>query len=370
LVRKFRYFRLTSRIVETVLIKERPLVRRQDPALFIGREKDVETLSLAVDAGFNTLVVGAPGSGKTSLLAQTSFRLLDDRLHRVEFVTAPANSTGPELAEAIATELVGPRDHLFDPISGAVLGNKTHEAVSNDRAEMTSAIRRMARLVDQTVGGDEDGPWYMPDEDVVVFVDGASAKGANAFFIEMRDQLARIRFQWVVSADTRAGETVAGADGMRFFDGIHQIADFTPDVAAAVISSRLEGRAPSSADLARVLRDERYTARAVVTLAREIYIGGVERVTGSASSDEKRAAAWQAVNGMGRQATVLAKELEARGPTSASDEDLLGSLGWSRSRISEIFSDLLKAGWVTYTTEQGEHGGRPRKLYRLADELR
>jgi predicted transcriptional regulator len=60
---------------------------------------------------------------------------------------------------------------------------------------------------------------------------------------------------------------------------------------------------------------------------------------------------------------MLLAELEARGAASASEEDLLRSLGWTRTRAVQVFSDLERAGLVTSETEKGS-SGRPRKVYR------
>jgi predicted transcriptional regulator len=60
---------------------------------------------------------------------------------------------------------------------------------------------------------------------------------------------------------------------------------------------------------------------------------------------------------------MLLAELEARGAASASDEELLRSLGWTRPRAVQVFSELEEAGLVASETEKGPTG-RPRKVYR------
>jgi hypothetical protein len=63
---------------------------------------------------------------------------------------------------------------------------------------------------------------------------------------------------------------------------------------------------------------------------------------------------------------MLVAELESLGRASASDDELLNRLGWTRGRASQVFGQLEEAGIVTSSPLRGERGGRPRKVYELS----
>ena len=63
-------------------------------------------------------------------------------------------------------------------------------------------------------------------------------------------------------------------------------------------------------------------------------------------------------------------ELEALGPVSASDKELLERLGWSRARATQVLNRLQEAGVVTASTQRDTGSpGRPRKIYSLNVDL-
>ena len=50
---------------------------------------------------------------------------------------------------------------------------------------------------------------------------------------------------------------------------------------------------------------------------------------------------------------------------SASDENLLSRLQWSRVRANQVFRELEEAGIVSATLQPADAVGRPRKVYGL-----
>jgi predicted ArsR family transcriptional regulator len=63
---------------------------------------------------------------------------------------------------------------------------------------------------------------------------------------------------------------------------------------------------------------------------------------------------------------MLAAELEALGPRSASDPELLARLGWTRERVVQVMRVMEKAGLLDHQFEK-QGVGRPRKVYALKD---
>jgi hypothetical protein len=100
--------------------------------------------------------------------------------------------------------------------------------------------------------------------------------------------------------------------------------------------------------------------RKLLNLAREVTSGGVEPYAIHVGQVNRRTA----IANVGRSASMLAAELEALGPRSASDSELLRRLGWTRERAVQVLKALERDGLVTSTLEK--HGaGRPRKVYAL-----
>jgi predicted ArsR family transcriptional regulator len=70
------------------------------------------------------------------------------------------------------------------------------------------------------------------------------------------------------------------------------------------------------------------------------------------------------VAALGHSARVVYEYLEESGPTSASDEDLLSYLNWSRQRAAKVLSELEDANLVRTETRQSD-SGRPRKMFAI-----
>lgn len=71
---------------------------------------------------------------------------------------------------------------------------------------------------------------------------------------------------------------------------------------------------------------------------------------------------------MGRAASMLVHELEASGPASASDPELLGRMGWTRQRAAQVFAQLREAGIVSASDQRGQDG-RTRRVFTLTDQV-
>lgn len=70
---------------------------------------------------------------------------------------------------------------------------------------------------------------------------------------------------------------------------------------------------------------------------------------------------------LGRPHGMAMQELDALGGASASDQEFLRRLGWTRSRATQVLRDLADAGVVSASDEQSPGGRRPRRVYRPAD---
>jgi DNA-binding MarR family transcriptional regulator len=73
------------------------------------------------------------------------------------------------------------------------------------------------------------------------------------------------------------------------------------------------------------------------------------------------------VSALGRPEAMVVNELRALGPTSASNEELLRRLGWTRSRAAQVLRNLEDKGVVTGYDTPNPKGGRPLRQYQLTE---
>jgi len=348
-------------------LTERPLVRFGDADFFVGRAREIEMTLSAVDMGLNVAVFGAPGSGKTSFLAALGRSLLERRTNRRYSVIAPATSSASELMEAIVEEIVGPPHKMTDASRVEPTGLAKSQVAPSVRGRTLAAIQKLCAHLNQWdyVPEDEDGPIYDDALDAVILLDSVTPGAAAALFAGYVDEMSAVRAIWIVAL--RGG----GAEGDKlgyFFDAGIDLGALTEDEARTLLNQRL-GSGASKDALKALKATDNLLPRALVTAAREYAFAGQSATPRANVTQQARDAAWLKLNELGRPASMLAVEMRGRGPISASDDSLLGAMGWSRSRASTVLSQLEKAGLVSAVTESNAISGRPRKLYSLIPEL-
>lgn len=344
-------------------INARPLLDNPvDADLFVGRHLELSSIWSALNAELNVLVTGERGSGKTSLLRQLQ---LDSRSP-----FSGARRKGDFPMTYLRVEGVADGNEVLARIVEAVTGASTDKRDAPDSALRTLADHREQfveathrRWQEQSIdGAAPDGTRLFP----VIIVDDITASAGHALFGQYRDEVWSTGYLWVVSVreNDRAGLLTPPADV--FFEKIVPLAPLSPEARIELVTRRL-GVDPSSVgemladvvggnprDLVGVLRNfmqepESYDANAQAIGARDA-----------------------AIHELGRSASMLASELRARGAVSASDEDLLAALGWTRPRAVQVFKQLSEKGLVR-SSEVVSGPGRPRRIYELtppADWLR
>jgi hypothetical protein len=350
-------------------VKDRPLVRREDAAYFTGRDREVKATLEALNRGFDTLVIGDRGAGKTSFLHQLSRLIQEHRVHQTFFVTAPASGDGATLAEAIAEQVIGPVTRTvgrFDRMLTATTGDT--EAHPTSRGRKLAAIDRLAANIERERfrGGDSEGPYFDDGADFVVLVDNAPAKAVESFFHSMRDSIARLPVQWIVAVDNTGSGPLLHTGPGSFFDVLVRLDPLDPPDARELLLQRL-GATPPADVIEAVLATTSTNPRALVATAARLSVDGWD---GETVRLKKHAEAMARVTALGRSAATLVAELQAQGPASASSEGLLAALGWSRPRASEVFGLLEQHGLVIAAQDKPDGSGRPRKVYALIEELR
>ncbi len=311
-----------------------------DMGLFVGRDREVAEVERALGRGFNVLLEGARGAGRTSLLRSLAYH------HRAD--EAPA----PQVALVRAAGATDPAS-LLARVVGTL--EAAPEAVPNDgppRVDTVDAlIARLAALVRERPR-------------VVLLDDVAPAVGAGVFGV-LRDELWEAGASWVVAATPETATALLAPPADAFFEVVVRLGDLTPDEAVELLARRLP-----EVPVARLrqVADGTTVPRELLERARRVDWKDDADLDGVHASQ----LAWErALAGLGRSASMLAVELRDLGPVSASDERLLERMGWTRPRAIQVLGRLQEAGLVTSVQVPQDGPGRPRKVFRLVgpDEL-
>jgi energy-coupling factor transporter ATP-binding protein EcfA2 len=304
-----------------------------DAALFVPRP-EVEQLERNSAQGINTLVLGEPGSGKTSLLRHVLFLLRESGRDPLWV----DGSFADNILDLLRLIEEGVRE-----IRGGEGGPRALSPSDSSESAALAAVMRGLRS-------------ELQGERLVAFLDLApGGVDPHALFGRYRDQLWQTPLTWIVAAPTtmRAALTTPPADA--FFEDVVELGLLTLEQQQDLVQRRLERGETTPWRLGqegegnprRLLQILRDTVRTGEPLDAHLLARSIR--------DGELAA-------LGHSARVVYEYLEQYGPTSASDGAFLESLNWSRQRGARVLSELEEAGLVQSEAGPGEYG-RPRKLF-------
>lgn len=329
----------------------RPLLdTRADAQLFRGREKELDALARSIRQRFNTLLLGARGSGKTSLMRLALLRLRESEETAV-WVDGRAARTADELLRAVAIALdkavsAGRENVLRKPRIGFA---RADLEAAIEASALATLLEALHALVDRLPEGGR----------AVVFVDEVlDPEIAHTVFGRLRDELWTLDVTWVVGADEAARSSYLRPPADAFFESIIVLPALTDADAEALLDARGARDAAARAIVAAAGGNP----RRVLELARAASRGeSEEMIRARGRLPELVAAAF------GTLAGRLVAEIATVGPVSAGDSRLRDAFDVTPTRVGEVLRRLEAAGVLTAATEPGDGPGRPRRVYMLAE---
>jgi hypothetical protein len=304
-----------------------------DARRFVPREEGRRLERNCID-GINTLVLGEPGSGKTSLLRNVLLHLREDQVDAVLVDAGPAQT----ILDLLAL--------IEDSLRGA--GRPDTVPTQRESTESGAALATIRRL----------GSYANSEQRVAILVDLAPGSlDVHALFGRFRDELWQLPFTWVVGAPTTMRNALLTPPADAFFDEVIELGAFSRPQQEELIHLRLDEGEKSPW---RLPQGGEGNPRRLLQLARESMRSGEPIEV----HFDARSLRHQEVAAIGHSAAVVYADLEANGPASASDEEFLARLGWSRQRAAQVLADLERADLVRPESRPGP-SGRPRKVFAI-----
>lgn len=310
--------------------RARPLAgTSRDRKIWIEPADAMETLGRAIEIGFNTIILGPPGAGVTSLLNQLVARL-DDGDRSVKRVWAGPARTSTELLDVVSDALEGAEE----PQESSGLAPALRRLDTAAREHPQALI-----VMDEVAGG--------PGHDV---------------FGRMRDELWDLPVRWLLGVRDDEAGVLLEPPADAFFETVYRLAPLTADQTVMLLARRDPEHELDDALRVRIAEHSRGNPATALALARQALVLPTERRHDFLEADpveNVRAA-------LGAPAAKLFSELLRRGPSGPSDDALLRRMNWSRPRAYQVFQQLERNGLIRSANDRPSGPGRPRKVYEVA----
>jgi energy-coupling factor transporter ATP-binding protein EcfA2 len=332
----------------------RPLAQsRADQRRFVDRVSETREVLRGVADGQPVLVLGEPGSGRSSLLNHVAWLLGREAEPRESVVVSGelASNSAQLLGVLVArlqrlAEPDVPRGRWLQELQALALPDGPFGEVVQP-----AILMELVDLLGDRLAALERG--------VCLMIDGISPAVAHAVFGSLRNELWALEgAAWVVAGDTAAGSLYREPPADAFFARTVEIAPLS----RADAKKLLRGHAPDMSDeqIAQALAaEDSGNPRRLLRAAADIQ-AGISPTASASDALVKRAA-----QAAGPLAGRLVSYLADHGPASASDQRLLRQVDASRQRISQLMHQLESAGLLE-TLEVREPGRRGRPVRRFA----
>lgn len=330
------------------VLQGRPLYDNPSDACYFVAPREWKALTRALKHNNNTLLYGARGMGKTTVLRQLQLVLRDED-ERVAFVDAVTVTEPLELASRVHDVLKGrPPAESQDAA--------TWKAWIEAQGDPSPPPGGISRQLYDTLNSLGNGV-----EPTTVLLDASgSAQAVYGIFGRMRDTIWQLPHRWVVAVDETDRTTVLRPPADAFFDSLVSLEGLKDDQLLTVLQRRTDELAPSYAS--QIAADSEGNPREAIRSANATLVYGLN----PAAELSERARLLNAAANLGRPHRMLMAELLDLGQASPSDQVLLDRLGLTRARVSTLMKQLLKADLVESAVAKSEGPGRPRTVYRPA----
>jgi hypothetical protein len=310
---------------------KRPLLSTAaDQRLFVFDESRLRVRKAAF-MHRNTLVVGDPGSGKTSLLYQILANANVDSL--------PALLVDARLARdsRILVDML---------LAQAQEEGWVEEHASPAREDPFGLARQIRRL--------RDAP-----ANAIVLIDDPTDEQARTLFGQLRDELWQTPVWFCVAVAEDVMRSLSRPPADAFFDTSIRLEPLAGEEALKFL--RLRKHAGEMAAPLEV-PESALQPRALVAVA------AGDAPTARYDPRLQHLLLQRAEQQVGRAGAMLLAEMWSRGAVSASDSDLQRALGVARNRLTELLRSLAAANVLVATPEPTEgRVGRPKMLYGVRD---
>ncbi|WP_196189450.1 AAA family ATPase [Conexibacter sp. W3-3-2] len=296
---------------------------RADQALYVPRGIE-QDLAEHLRLGRNLLITGAPGSGRTTLLAHLAHQ---DQDRRWTQITAEACRTPAALLLVALQALRGPLDsrelHDLSELSEQLVGPAVTARLLDEIAD-TLAAETAQR---------------------VLAVDGIRTQVGHSLFGSQRNDVWNLPLTWILTCTPGQTTHLLAPPADAFWDARATIPDLTDDQATQILARRdRPAPTPTRGPAPRTPR---------LLLAGAFGLPLPPTPTDPVAADD--------------QHRVVLDWITAHGPVSASDPDLQNALGVRRGRLAQILAALRDSGDLTATRTPDPQTGRSRVLHAIAD---
>jgi molybdopterin-guanine dinucleotide biosynthesis protein len=332
-------------------LRTRPLrATHADAAYLVQRESDMATLISALSYGFNVMIVGERGSGKTTLVNLLAARLEEQGRHIVQLAGGRFDNAADALAGTARHMMADPS--IRSETADLMQGERGDPLQVGDKLDVADQLQVAYRALTWVAG-------VLPDQSVVI-VDGLAPKLVHEIFGRLRDEMWALSLQWVVTGNLEDKAILLAPPAEAFFEQVVTLAPFTEAETETLLAQRdPDGELDPHVRTIICERSAGNPSRALV-LARQAL------VSSDPVAELGRGSVIEQIEGeLGEPAARLADDLARNGPSGPSDPQLLRRIGWSRPRAYQVFQALQRAGYAEVSSERSGRAGRPIHTYRL-----
>ena len=326
---------------------------RADQRRFVDRGSETREVLRAMADGEAVLVLGEPGSGRSSLLNHVAWLLRrEDESRESVVVSGELATNAAQLLGVLVARLQrlaepdAPRGQWLQELQALALPDGPFGEVAQP-----AILMELVDLLDERLAA--------LAKPVCLMIDGVAPAVAHSVFGSLRNELwALDGVAWVVAGDTADGPLYREPPADAFFARTVELGPLSRADAAKLLRAHIPDL--SAEQVAQAIEaDGSGNPRRMLRAAADIQ-AGVSPTTTATDALAKRAEAEA-----GPLAGRLVSYLADHGPAAASDQRLLRQVGASRQRVSQLMHQLESAGLLE-TLEAREPGRRGRPVRRFA----